>query len=395
MPEHNLPSLNPPKRILMGPGPSDTHPRVLAALGAPTVGHLDPYFLQVMNETQVMLRQVFRTQNALTLAVSGTGSAGMETCVVNLIEPGDKMLVCVNGVFGGRMADVAGRAGAQVTTIERPFGEVFPTEQVAEAVSRVKPKVVGIIHAETSTGALQPLPEISKVVHEAGALLLADTVTSLGGTPVEVDGWQLDAVYSGTQKCLSCPPGLAPVTFSPRAVAAIDARKSKVASWYLDMTMVRNYWGQDRAYHHTAPINMNYALREALAVAVEEGLEARFARHTRNHQALKAGIMALGLKYAVAEGIQTPMLNAVVIPGGVDDLKVRQQLLNDFGIEIGGGLGPMKGKTWRIGLMGETSNPRNVLLLLAALERCLGDQGAKCPAGAGVAAANEFYRRSA
>jgi alanine-glyoxylate transaminase/serine-glyoxylate transaminase/serine-pyruvate transaminase len=304
------------------------------------------------------------------------------------------MLVCVNGVFGGRMADVAGRAGAQVTTIERPFGEVFPTEQVAEAVNRVKPKVVGIIHAETSTGALQPLPEISKVVHEAGALLLADTVTSLGGTPVEVDGWQLDAVYSGTQKCLSCPPGLAPVTFSPRAVAAIDARKSKVASWYLDMTMVRNYWGQDRAYHHTAPINMNYALREALAVAVEEGLDARFARHTRNHQALKAGIMALGLKYAVAEGIQTPMLNAVVIPVGVDDLKVRQQLLNDFGIEIGGGLGPMKGKTWRIGLMGETSNPRNVLLLLAALERCLGDQEAKCPAGAGVAAANEFYRRS-
>jgi alanine-glyoxylate transaminase/serine-glyoxylate transaminase/serine-pyruvate transaminase len=377
----------------MGPGPSDTHPRVLAALGAPTVGHLDPYFLQVMNETQSMLRQVFQTQNALTLAVSGTGSAGMEACVVNLIEPGDKMLVCVNGVFGGRMADVAGRAGAQVTTIERPFGEVFPVEQVAEAVKRVKPKVVGIIHAETSTGALQPLPEVSKIVHDAGALLLADTVTSLGGTPVEVDAWQLDAVYSGTQKCLSCPPGLAPVTFSPRAVAAIDARKTKIASWYLDMTMVRNYWGHDRAYHHTAPINMNYALREALAVALEEGLPARFARHTRNHLALKAGLAALGLSYAVAEGFQLPMLNAVVIPAGVDDGKVRQQLLSEFGIEIGGGLGPMKGKTWRIGLMGETSSERNVLLLLAALERCLGDQGAKCPPGAGVAAANEFYRR--
>lgn len=394
MPDSKLPSLNPPRRILMGPGPSDTHPRVLAALGAPTVGHLDPYFLQVMNETQSMLRQVFRTQNALTLAVSGTGSAGMETCVVNLIEPGDKMLVCVNGVFGGRMADVAGRAGAQVTTIERPFGEVFSTDQVAEAVARVKPKVVGIIHAETSTGALQPLPEISKVVHAAGALLLADTVTSLGGAPVEVDGWQLDAVYSGTQKCLSCPPGLAPVTFSPRAVAAIDARKTKVASWYLDMTMVRNYWGQDRAYHHTAPINMNYALREALAVALDEGLESRFARHTRNHLALKAGLAAMGLSYAVAEGIQLPMLNAVLIPAGTDDLKVRQQLLNEFGIEIGGGLGPMKGKTWRIGLMGETSSPRNVLLLLAALERCLGDQGIKTPPGAGVAAANESYRRS-
>ena len=395
MPDAQISALNPPRRILMGPGRSDTHPRVLAALGAPTVGHLDPYFLQVMNETQSMLRQVFRTQNALTLAVSGTGSAGMEACVVNLIEPGDKMLVCVNGVFGGRMADVAGRAGAHVTTIEQPFGEVFSPAQIAEAVGRVKPKVVGIVHAETSTGALQPLPEISKIVHDAGALLLADTVTSLGGTLVEVDGWQLDAVYSGTQKCLSCPPGLAPVTFSPRAVAAIDARKTKVASWYLDMTMVRNYWGQDRAYHHTAPINMNYGLREALAVVLEEGLEARFARHTRNHLALKAGLAAMGLSYAVREGQQLPMLNAVLIPAGIDDVKVRQQLLKDFGIEIGGGLGPMKGKTWRIGLMGETSSPRNVLLLLAALERCLGDQGSKVPAGAGVAAANEFYRRNA
>ena len=394
MPDAKVPALNPPRRILMGPGPSDTHARVLAALGAPTVGHLDPYFLQVMNETQAMLRQVFQTQNALTLAVSGTGSAGMETCVVNLIEPGDRMLVCVNGVFGGRMADVAGRSGAQVTIIERPFGEVFPVEQVGEAVKRVKPKVVGIVHAETSTGALQPLPEISEVVHQAGALLLTDTVTSLGGTPVEVDAWQLDAVYSGTQKCLSCPPGLAPVTFSPRAVAAIDARKTRIASWYLDMTMVRNYWGQDRAYHHTAPINMNYALREALAVALEEGLPARFARHTRNHLALKAGLAALGLAYAVAEGFQLPMLNAVVIPAGVDDGKVRQQLLAEFGIEVGGGLGPMKGKTWRIGLMGETSTERNVLLLLAALERCLGDQGLKLDSGAGVAAANAFYRHA-
>jgi alanine-glyoxylate transaminase/serine-glyoxylate transaminase/serine-pyruvate transaminase len=378
----------------MGPGPSDTAPRVLAALGAPTVGHLDPYFLQVMTETQSMLRQVFRTKNELTLAVSGTGSAGMETCVVNLIEPGDKMVVCVNGVFGGRMADVAGRAGAQVTTIERPFGEVFSPEQIAEAVARVKPKVLGIVHAETSTGARQPLEEISKIVHDAGALLLADTVTSLGGLPVEVDGWQLDAVYSGTQKCLSCPPGLAPVTFSPRAVATIEARKSKVASWYLDMTMVRNYWGQDRAYHHTAPINMNYALREALALVLEEGLENHHARHKKHHLALKAGLTAIGVSYAVAEPYQLPMLNAVTIPAGVDDLKVRQQLLNEFGIEIGGGLGPMKGKTWRIGLMGETCNSRNVLILLAALERCLGDQGYRCASGAGVAAANEFYRRS-
>jgi alanine-glyoxylate transaminase/serine-glyoxylate transaminase/serine-pyruvate transaminase len=234
---------------------------VLAALGAPTVGHLDPYFLRVMDELQRMLRQVFRTQNELTLAVSGTGSSGMEACVVNLIEPGDRMLVCVNGVFGGRMADVAGRAGAAVTTIERNFGEVFPPDEVAQAVARVSPKVVGIVHAETSTGAWQPLEEISNIVHAAGALLLVDCVTSLGGAPVEVDGWQLDAVYSGTQKCLSCPPGLAPVTFSPRAVEAMERRKSKVASWYLDMSLVRNYWGESRAYHHTAPINMNYASR--------------------------------------------------------------------------------------------------------------------------------------
>ncbi|MCY2962821.1 MAG: alanine--glyoxylate aminotransferase family protein [Planctomycetota bacterium] len=384
-------TLNPPRRILMGPGPSDTHPRVLAALGAPTVGHLDPYFLQVMTETQVMLRQVFRTKNELTLAVSGTGSAGMETCVVNLIEPGDKMVVCVNGVFGGRMADVAGRAGAQVTVVEQPFGETFSPEQIAEVVARVKPKVVGIVHAETSTGARQSLEEISKIVHDAGALLLVDAVTSLGGIPVEVDGWELDAVYSGTQKCLSCPPGLAPVTFGPRAIAAIEKRKTKVASWYLDMTMVRNYWGQDRAYHHTAPINMNYGLREALVLVLEEGLEQRWARHQKNHVALKAGLKALGLNYAVAEGKQLPMLNAVLIPAGVDDVKVRGMLLNEFGIEIGGGLGPMKGKTWRIGLMGETSSPRNVLVLLAALERCLTSQGASVTPGAGVAAANAAY----
>lgn len=375
----------------MGPGPSDTHPRVLAALGAPTVGHLDPYFLQVMTETQGMLREVFRTQNDLTLAVSGTGSAGMETCVVNLIEPGDKMIVCVNGVFGGRMADVAARAGAEVTKLERPFGEVFSAAEITEAVQRVRPKVLGIVHAETSTGAWQPLEDISRAVHDVGALLLVDTVTSLGGVPVEVDKWQLDAVYSGTQKCLSCPPGLAPVTFSPRAVAAIEARKTKVASWYLDMTMVRNYWGQDRAYHHTAPINMNYALREALCVALEEGLEQRHKRHMQNHLALKAGLQALGVRYAVAEGLQLPMLNAVTIPAGVDDMQVRKQLLNEFGIEIGGGLGPMKGKTWRIGLMGETSSARNVFVLLSALEVCLRQQGFACTPGAGSAAATSFY----
>lgn len=384
-------AVNPPRRILMGPGPSDVSPRVLAALGSGIIGHLDPYFLRIMDETQRMLRSVFQTTNELTLAVSGTGSAGMEACVVNLIEPGDRMLVCVNGVFGGRMADIAARAGARVTKIERRFGEVFPPDEVAEAVNRVSPKVVGIVHAETSTGALQPLEEIAKIVHEADALLLADCVTSLGGTAVEVDAWQLDAVYSGTQKCLSCPPGLSPVTFGPRAIAAIDKRRSKIASWYLDMTLVRNYWGQDRAYHHTAPINMNFALHEALRIVLEEGLQNRFTRHAFNHKALKAGLRALKIEYSVAEPYQLPMLNSVLIPAGLDDLAVRKQLLGEFGIEIGGGLGPLKGKTWRIGLMGETSTPANVLLFLAALERCLADAKRTTDGGAGVAAAHSFY----
>ena len=385
-------AVNPPRRILMGPGPSDISPRVLAALSAPTVGHLDPYFLKVMDESQSMLRQVFRTKNELTLAVSGTGSCGMEACVVNLIEPGDRMLVCVNGVFGGRMADVARRAGAEVTILERNFGEVFTPDEIEAAVKNVSPKVVGIVHAETSTGAWQPLEEISRVVHTAGALLLADCVTSLAGVPVEVDAWELDAVYSGTQKCLSCPPGLAPVTFSPRAVEVIEQRKTKVASWYTDMTMVRNYWGESRAYHHTAPINMNYALHEALRIVLEEGLEARFARHRRNHQALKAGLKAFGVEYSVPEGQQLPMLNSVWIPDGVNDTAVRSQLLDQFNIEIGGGLGPVKGKTWRIGLMGNASTEPNVLLFLAALERCLSDAGLQVAPGAGVGAANEAYR---
>lgn len=381
----------PPNRILMGPGPSDISPRVLAAMAAPTVGHLDPYFLRIMDETQQMLRQLFRTKNELTLAVSGTGSSGMETCVVNLIERGDRMLVGVNGVFGTRMADVADRAGAEVTTIERPFGEVFTPEEFEKAVKETQPKIVGLVHAETSTGARQPLEEIAKIVHDNGALLLVDCVTSLGGIPMEVDAWGLDAVYSGTQKCLSCPPGLSPVTFSPRALEAIDARKQKVASWYLDMTMVRSYWGGERAYHHTAPINANYGLHEALRIVLEEGLPARHKRHRDNHLALKAGLEAIGIEYAVAEEHQLPMLNAVRIPEGVDDAGTRAKLLNDYGIEIGGGLGPMKGKTWRIGLMGEASSRRNVLLFLAALESCLTDAGAKIDPGAGVASANAAY----
>lgn len=386
--------VTPPQRILMGPGPSDISSRVLAALGAPTVGHLDPYFLRVMDELQTMLREVFRTKNSLTFAISGTGSAGMEACFANLIEAGDRVVTGVNGVFGGRMCDVAERCGAVVTRLERPFGEVFSTDEIARAVKEVQPKLVALVHAETSTGALQPLEEISNIVHENGALLLIDCVTSLGGLPVEIDAWQIDAAYSGTQKCLSCPPGLAPVTFGPRAEDVIANRKSKVQSWYLDTSMLRNYWGSDRAYHHTAPINMNYGLHEALRIVLEEGLETRFVRHAENHAALKAGLKAIGIEYSVAEGIQLPMLNSVLIPAGADDAGVRKQLLNEFGIEIGGGLGPMKDKTWRIGLMGEASRRSNVLLFLAALEKCLLDQGLSLNAGASVAAANDYYRNA-
>lgn len=375
----------------MGPGPSDIHPSVLAAMAAPTVGHLDPYFLKVMDEVQSMLRQVFQTTNHMTMAISGTGSAGMETCVVNLIEPGDRMVVGVNGVFGGRMAEVAERVGAEVTKIERPFGEVFSPEEVAAAVKKSQPKVVGIVHAETSTGAKQPLDEIAKIVHDAGALLLVDCVTSLAGIPVEIDRLQIDAAYSGSQKCLGCPPGLSPVTFGPKALEAMDNRKKKVSSWYLDIGLLRNYWGNNRAYHHTAPINMNYALHQALRLVLAEGLEARYARHHLHHSALKAGLNAMGIQYSVAADVSLPMLNSVLIPDGVDDAAVRSQLLNEFGIEIGGGLGPMKGKTWRIGLMGEAAKKSNVLVFLAALEQCLNKQGVKPSPGAGVAAANGVY----
>ena len=383
----SLGQLNPSPRVLMGPGPSDVHPRVLRAMSTPLVGHLDPEFLVIMNETQEMLRQTFRTQNTLTFPVSGTGSAGMETAVVNLIEPGDRMVVCVNGVFGQRMTDVAQRAGADVTTIECPWGEVFEFQQIRETLKKVRPKVLGIVHAETSTGAWQPVEELGALCRETDTLLLVDTVTSLGGVPVEVNAWGVDAVYSGTQKCLSCPPGLAPVSFSTRALEIINRRRTKVQSWYLDMTMVQRYWGEERFYHHTAPISMIYALREALCLIHEEGLEARWARHLRNHRALKSGLAAIGIPFAAAEGHQLPTLNAVRIPAGVDDLATRKRLLTDFGIEIGGGLGDFKGKVWRIGLMGHASRANNVLLFLGALEECLLAQGVKVSPGAGTAAA--------
>lgn len=382
--------LSPSFRVLLGPGPSEVDPRVLAALGMPLLGHLDPEFVALMDETQTLLRHAFRTNNPLTLAVSGTGSAGMEAVVVNLIEPGDRMLVCVNGVFGGRMVDVAQRAGAEVSSIERPYGEAFDPDEVRDAVKKVRPKVVGIVHAETSTGVWQPVDEIARICRQHSALIALDTVTSLGGVPVEIDAWGIDAVYSGTQKCLSCPPGLAPVSFGPRAVAAIERRKHKVQSWYLDMTMIMRYWGSDRFYHHTAPINMNYALREALALVVEEGLENRWARHKKNHEALKTGLAALGLSLVPAEGFQLPQLNCVRIPDRIDDLAVRKRLISEWGIEIGGGLGSLKGKAWRIGLMGYSSRPANVTLVLSALETCLRDAGHLLPPKAVLAPAVVF-----
>ncbi|MCI0331985.1 MAG: aminotransferase class V-fold PLP-dependent enzyme [Planctomycetes bacterium] len=384
-------AVTPPVRTLMGPGPSDIHPRVLEALGRPTVGHLDPYYLTIMDELQSMLRDVFRTKNRMTMAISGTGSAGQEATVLNLVEPGERVMICVNGVFGGRLADMAERAGGDVTKIERPWGEVFTVAEMKVALARVKPKVVAIVMAETSTGAWQPIEEVAAAVRDAGAMLILDTVTALGGIPVEIDKWQIDAVYSGTQKCLSCPPGLAPVSFSDRAVEKILKRREKVRSWYLDVSLIANYWGGDRVYHHTAPINMTYALHEALRLLLEEGLEASFARHRRNHEALKAGLAAIGIEYATQAGHALPQLNAVRIPAGVDDAAIRKALLDRFNIEIGAGLGAFKGKVWRIGLMGYTSRQTNVLVLLAALEQLLAEHGHRFEHGAAVAAANVVY----
>jgi alanine-glyoxylate transaminase/serine-glyoxylate transaminase/serine-pyruvate transaminase len=374
---------NPPDRLLLGPGPSQVHPRVLRAMSAPLLGHLDPAFVQMMEEVKNLLRVVFATTNPLTIPISGTGSAGMEACIVNLVEPGDEVIVGVNGVFGTRLAEVAERAGAVVRRVEAPWGKVIRPEQVEAALANARrPKLVAVVHAETSTGAWQPLPAIAKLAHDHGALALADCVTSLGGAPVLVDEWGIDAAYSGTQKCLSCPPGLSPITFGPRALDVLNARKTKVQSWYLDLSLLAQYWGEERVYHHTAPITMNYALREALRLVVEEGLEARFARHRRNHEALAAGLAAIGLGLVSEEGHRLPMLNAVSVPDGVDEARVRGRLLKDHGIEIGGGLGPMKGKVWRIGLMGESSTPANVLLVLAALGEALGSKHVGAALGA-------------
>ena len=364
-------SFIPPTRLLLGPGPSPVDPRILEALMRPTIGHLDPMFLKLMDEVRTMLKQVFRTQNELTFPVSGTGTAGMEACLVNLIEPGDEVVVLVQGYFGARMADIAGRAGGKVMVKEARWGEGFEPADLEALLKGKNVKVVGMVHAETSTGHLQPVKEFSEIARKHGALIVVDAVTSTGGIPLEVDGWGIDAIYTGTQKCLGGPPGLAPISFSPRAVEKLDKRKTKVQSWYLDMSLVRKYWGADRAYHHTAPINNVYGLHESLRIVLEEGLEARWKRHQEAHERFAKGAAALGLEFQVKEGRRLPQLNAMKIPAGFDDKAGRKELLEKHGIEIGGGLGELAGKIWRVGLMGYGARIEVVDQALAAFKALL------------------------
>src|SRR5689334_90640 len=378
---------NPPKRILLGPGPSPVDDRVLSAMSAPLLGHLDPLFLQCMDDVQSLLRYVFETENRVTIPISATGSAGMEAALVNVIEPGDDVVVCINGVFGERMRDIVGRAGGKAIVVEAPWGEPIDANKIEAALKlSSSPRAVALVHAETSTGVLQNLSGLSEMAHQHGALLIVDAVTSLGGHPVGIDRNGIDICYSGTQKCLGAPPGLSPITLNERALDRIRSRRSKVQSWYLDITMVEKYWGDDRTYHHTAPISMNYALREALRLIYEEGLEARWRRHELNHRALVAGIEAMGLRMHVVPENRLWSLNAVSVPEGVDDARVRARLL-DEDIEIGGGLGPLKGKIWRIGLMGSGSTRENVLLVLDALQRALKAEGFACESGVAAAEA--------
>lgn len=364
--------LNTSPRILLGPGPSMVAPRVYRSLSAPLVGHLDPEFLQLMQEVQKLLRYVFQTENELTVPISGTGSAGMEASLCNFIEPGDRVLVAILGYFGERMFEMAGRYGAQVDRIEKPWGQVFDVDEIKSALGKNKYKLLAMVHAETSTGAWQPgIADIATAAHQAGSLLVLDTVTSLGGLPVEIDAWDVDIAYSGTQKCISAPPGLAPLTISPRARDILRSRQTPVRNWYLDLTMLEKYWGNERTYHHTAPISMNYALREALRLVAEEGLQARFERHVANAKLLWDGLEALDLSLLVPTEYRLPTLTTPLVPAGVDEVEVRKRLLNEYNIEIAGGFGPLKGQIWRIGLMGFSSQRENVTLLLAALREIL------------------------
>lgn len=387
-----FPELQPAARVLLGPGPSNIHPRVMKAMLSPVVGHLDPDFVRVMEDIKRLLRLVFQTTNEITFPVSGTGSAGMETAFANLVEEGDEVVVGANGVFGERAADVASRLGARVHRVESEWGRIVEPERLEAALKGAnKPKLLAVVHAETSTGVYQPIEELGALAHRYGALMVIDAVTSLGCVPVKIDQWQIDACYSCTQKGIGAPPGLAPVTFSERAMQAVRQRKQKCRSWYFDLAMIERYWSAERLYHHTAPITMNYALYEALRVVAEEGLEARFKRHLENARALQAGVRAMGLGFAAQEGYRLPQLTVVKVPDGIDDAKVRADLLRIFNTEIGAGLGPFKGKVWRIGLMGESSKRQNVMLILNALETILTSMGLELARGAALAAADRAY----
>ena len=380
-------------RVLLGPGPSEANARVLKAMTTPMLGYLDTEFVEIMDDTVALLRRVFGTENSLTLPVSGTGTAGMEAALANLIEPGESVVVGICGYFGARIADIAARCGANVTTVEAEWGKHIPAEKIAKAVAQASnPKLVALVHGETSTGILQPLTAAAEIAHENGALFLADCVTTLGGQPVDLDARRIDVAYSCTQKCLACPPGLSPMSFSERAVEVIRNRKSPIQSFYLDMTLLENYWhAEKRVYHHTVSMSLIYALREGLRVILEEGLAARYARHERNARALLAGAEAIGLQPVAEEGYRAPMLTTLRIPDGIDDATIRGRLITDDGIEIGGGLGIFAGKAWRVGLMGDSSNERNVMLFLNALEKLLIEFGHGVKPGTAVQAAAQAY----
>ncbi len=379
----------------MGPGPSDVNPRILEALSRPTIGHLDPVFVSMMEEVKQLLQYAFQTSNELTLPVSAPGSAGMETCFVNLVEPGDKVIVCQNGVFGGRMKENVERCGATPIMVEDEWGQVVDPDKLESALkANPDARTVAFVHAETSTGAQSDAKTLVELAHKHDCLTIVDTVTSLGGTPVLVDEWGIDAIYSGTQKCLSCVPGISPISFSDAAIERIKGRSHKVQSWFMDLNLVMGYWGggATRAYHHTAPVNALYALHEALVILQEEGLENAWARHELNHNALKAGIEAMGLSFFVKEGDRLPQLNTVIFPEGTDEAAVRKTLLSEYNLEIGAGLGPMAGKIWRIGLMGYASNQKNVQFCLGALDAVLSSMDAPINSGKAVAAAQAVYK---
>lgn len=387
-------SFHPPVRTLMGPGPSDVNPRILQALARPTLGHLDPLFVAMMDEMKVLLQYAFRTDNSLTFPVSAPGSAGMETCFVNLVEPGETVIVCQNGVFGGRMKENVERCGAVPIVVQDDWGMPVDPNKVEEALkAHPEARIVALVHAETSTGACSDVATLTRLAHEYGCLVIVDAVTSLGGCELEVDRWNVDAVYSGSQKCLSCTPGLSPVSFSANALEKIQKRKTRCQSWFLDLSLVMSYWGggTKRAYHHTAPINALYGLHEALVILQEEGIEKAWRRHHHLHIALKAGLEALGLQFVVPETARLPQLNAISIPDGVEDALVRSTLLHRYGLEIGAGLGILAGKIWRIGLMGYSASPKNVLFCLSALEAVLTDMRAPIERGVAIEAAQKVF----